>query len=183
VGYTTDYFNFTKSVNAYTDAGHVGYSTQFQGGLSLDLTVGLSHVKSQGAAAGYLGYNTSATLQKTVNANSLSLYYTQTSGDSSGLGTISDTSRGGLTWRHAARTAVLSLDSSVFDTRGTLGNSYNARGVAGALTVGVPISKTLSVQGGVQYQETAGTSGFGFSQKRVFFTLHYSEPNLWHLPW
>jgi hypothetical protein len=105
----------------------------------------------------------------------LALYYTQSSGESSGLGSISDTRKAGFSMSRSGKTATAFIDISAFETRGRLDNTFSARGVAGTVSIGVPLTRTLSVAGGAQYQQYDHTSAFNFSQKRVFFSLRYGN--------
>ena len=179
VAYTSGYATFKNFENAYSDTAHMGYSNEIRPDLRFNLTVGLASVKSQGTLGSYIGYNTSVNLQKTLQANSLSLFYTQTSGQSSGLGSVSDTRIAGFAWNHKTRTVTEFADISFFDTKGLLGNSFNARGLTAAANIGMPLSRRWSLQGGGQYQHYNRKSAFGFTQKRLFVSLRYSEPTLW----
>jgi hypothetical protein len=130
-----------------------------------------------------IGYNTSASLQKrfrstSAQTNSIVLRYIQTSGDASGLGSVSNTRQAGFSLRRDTRSMTAFVDISAFETTGTLGNSLNARGIQGTATIGVPLTQTLSIQGGAQYQQYDHTSPYAFSEKRVFVSLRYTNPTL-----
>jgi hypothetical protein len=75
--------------------------------------------------------------------------------------------------------ADLFLDASVFDTRGTLENPLGTRGVSGAASIGFPVTETLSIHGGAQYQRYDQTAAFGFTQNRFFISFRYINPTLW----
>jgi hypothetical protein len=180
LGYSAAYFNFTGFENAYTQTVHAGYSNQIGNGLTLDFGVGASEITSQGTAGSYVGFNSLVNLHKTFrNKDSLGLYYNQTSGDASGLGSISDTRRAGLSFNHSTRVVTMFADVSVFDTRGTLDNTYNTRAASAAASIGIPLGSEWSAQAGAQYQAYDHRSPFAFDQKRVYFTLHYTNPRLW----
>lgn len=178
--YTGAYFRFGNFENAHSDTGSVGYSTPIARDLTFQVTVGASQIRLLTSGRSYVGYNTSSSLNKTVEANSFSLYYAQDSGEPSGLGSISDTRRAGLGWNHAFRdVANVFADVSVFESKGSLDNPYETRGASAAASIGIPLTRTLSIQGGGQYQRYTQTSLFDFTQKRLFISLKLNEPNLW----
>jgi hypothetical protein len=180
VGYSASYFDFGQFQNAYSQIVHVGYSNQIAPGLRWGLTAGFSRVTSQGTAGNYIGYDSSGNLTKTFRTKeALSLYFSQTSGDTSGLGSISNTRNAGLSLNHNTKRVTLFANVALFDTKGTLDNTYNARGGSATASVGIPLNSSWSVQTGAQYQAYNHTTQFAFNQKRVFFTLRYTNPNLW----
>jgi hypothetical protein len=177
LGYTGSYFDFANFSSTQSHVSRVGYSDRIVPGLTFQVNVGVSYLKSRGAETNYVGYNTSASLQKTITGASFSMYYTQDSGRPTGLGSISDARRVGLTINRAGRNATLFVDVSVFDTRGSLGNIFNTRGASAAANFGIPLTRTVSLQAGAQYQRQNST--LGFTQKRLFVSLRYNNPNLW----
>jgi len=177
-GYTSSYFSFKNFDNARSDEVHAGYANEIRPNLKFNLTVGLTNSKSQ-LAGGHIGYNTSANLQKIIQTNAFTLYYTQTSGQTSGLGSVSDTRSAGLSWNHRTRTLSEFVDISWFDTRPILGNSFSTSSFSATANVGMPLSRRWSLQGGGQYQRYDSKSAFGFNQKRLFVSLRYTDPALW----
>jgi hypothetical protein len=183
LGYTMSYFDFTNFQNSLSDTGHVGYSTQIGRDLNFQLTVGASRTENLESRESQVGFNTSASLQKTFQTNasqtnSFALHYTQTSGESSGLGSISKTRSAGISFRRDTKRVLMFVDISAFETTGTLGNALSTRGIQGAATIGLPLTTTFSIQGGGQYQAYDRSSPFGFDQRRVFISLRYNNPTL-----
>jgi hypothetical protein len=190
LGYAASYFEFSNFHDSVSHKGYVGYATKVGRDLALDLTSGLSQVHDLTSGQSYVGYNASARLQKTIESKpdprqervpsqkTFSLYYLQDSGDAGGLGSVSDTRTAGFTMGWNRPNVTLFADLAAFDMRGRLDNTYNARGVRGSAMIGVPLSRTFSIQGGAQYQQYDHTSPFAFSQKRVYLTLRYTKPNL-----
>ena len=163
-GYTSSYFSFKNFDNARSDEVHAGYANEIRPNLKFNLTVGLTNTKSQ-SAGGYFGYTTSANLQKILQANAFTLFYTQTSGQTSGLGSVSDNRSAGLSWNHRTRTLSEFVDIFWFDTRPILGNSFSTSGFSAAANVGMPLSRRWSLQGGGQYQRYDNKSAFGIQSK------------------
>lgn len=180
-GYSGNFSFFDQFDNTQTHSGSVGYSNLLASNLTMQISVGSSYVKSQQSGDGYIGYNASAALQKSVRQNSFSLSYSQQSGQSSGLGSVSDSRSATITAARTTRTLTMSGSSSVFDTAGTLDNTQRMRGISATGAVGVPINRKLTFQAGVSYQRYLQTAIFGFDQKRLFLALSYSEPRLWRI--
>src|SRR5262249_11590361 len=144
----------------------------------LQLTAGASEVEDSGShAAGYLGYNTSASFGRTKENNSFRVYYAQVTGQSSGLGSVSDTRSAGVSVSRTSNRVRIYVDAGAFDTHGTLDNRFGTRGVQGTVTIGIPLTPKVYFQGGVQYQGYDRSSPYGFDQKRAFLSLHYENPS------
>jgi hypothetical protein len=178
VGYSVYYFDFATFQNSLTQTGQVGYSTRFGRDLDMHLSVGASQTQDVVSHLNYVGYNTSASLGKTLQNNAFSLFYSQVSGDASGLGSISNTRQVGLSLSRLQKNVQVVLNVSAFDTAGILDNTFNARGVQGAAALGIPITGNWSVRAGGQIQEYDHTSAIGLAQKRVFLSLYYNKPDL-----
>jgi hypothetical protein len=177
IAYRGDFSTFANFQNARTYGIDGGYSNRIAPDLTFGLTIGASRVKN--SIDSYIGYNASAYLQRKISRNSLGVYYGQTSGEPSGLGSTSDTRHAGLTISHEFTGANLFTDISAFDARGTLDNPLNTRGVSGTASLAIPVTTKFSIVGGAQYQRNTGTILFDLTQKRVFLSLRYTEPNLW----
>lgn len=185
VGYTVNYFDYANPgsanvsfQNSLSQVAHVGYSTRVGRDLNLQFSVGASQTQDLVSRQSYVGYNTSASFGRTIQNNSFSLFYNQTSGESIGLGSISNTRTAGISVNRAQKNLNIYLNASAFETVGTLANTLNARGVQGAATIGIPLSSRWAVQGGVQYQQYDHSSPIAVSQKRVFMSLRYTNPDL-----
>jgi hypothetical protein len=179
-GFTAAYMNFKTFGNAYVQSPHIGYSNQIAPGLTMNFTVGLSQVKSQATGASYTGYDSSAGLRKSIGSNdALSANFTQTSADTSGLGSVSNTWRTGVSYSHPQGSATMMVDTSFFETKGTLDNTFGARGIDVMANAGVPLSSRWAFQITGQYQRYYNASVFGFTDRRFFLSLHYNNPTLW----
>jgi hypothetical protein len=179
LGYNASYFTFSQSGNAFSQTAQAGYANNIFRDFRLSITVGIAE-SSQGAAGSYTGLDSSVSLGKTINKNNtFQLSFTQTSGGSSGLGTLSSARQAGLSLNHAGRHMTEFVDVYAFDSRGILGNAFGQRGAAGTASLGLNLSKQWSAQVGGFYQAYDHTSSFAFTQKNVFVSLRYSNPNLW----
>jgi hypothetical protein len=177
LAYSAGYLDFANFQDAVSYAIQGGYSNTIGPDLNFNVTVGATRLKN--AVDSYTGYSTSASLQKMIEGNSFGVHYTQSVGRPTGLGSVSDTRRAGMFFRRNFIHSVLSLDISAFDARGTLDNPHDARGVAATASIGIPITSKLAFHSGGEYQQYTRTSAFGFTQKRIFVSFQYTEPNLW----
>jgi hypothetical protein len=185
VGYTGSYFSFQNFGNMASHNVHVGYSAGIAPEVTLELTVGASRVGSlgtmgsSGTPASYVGYNSSISVSKRKENDSFSVHYRQDAGQPTGLGSVSDTRQAGVAVGHKLKTMALFLDASVFDTQGRLDNTLQTRGVSATASIGIPLTETLSINGGAQYLRFDQAAPFGFTQQRFFVTLKYNDPKLW----
>src|SRR5262249_39558895 len=125
-------------------------------------------------------YDASLVLQKAIKSDRFSLYYSQNSGDASGLASISNTRRAGFAMDRLLGNKVnLYLDLSAIDTQGKIDNSYRLRGISAAANMGVRLNKVLSIHWGGQYQRYDQRSSVSPEQKRLFASLRVSAPELW----
>jgi hypothetical protein len=178
--YNTAYFTFTAFDNTQSQAINVGYEHRFSSNLQFQATAGPSYVNSRQAKGSYVSYNASAKLQQTLKAATLSAYYTHTSGNATGLGSISNTQTAGFAVNHViGENMNLSTNLSAFDIQGQFGNLYNSRGVSAAAMIGIALNREVSLNWGGQYQRYVQAAPFGFDQKRLFISIRYSDPSLW----
>jgi hypothetical protein len=177
--YRVAYSEFRDFENVVSQAASLGFRTEIAQALFFELTGGPSYVSSLGGASGYLRYNAGASLGRQGRSFGFSLYYSASSGESSGLGSVSDTQRAGVSAGHSGGPVTVSVDVSAFDTRGRLDNVQRTRGVSGSATLGYPMTDTLTLQVGTRYQRYTNTSTFAFTQERVFLSLRYDRPELW----
>jgi hypothetical protein len=188
VGYTEGHSSSPNFGTSASRGAHVTYSLGVADDVKLDLTVGASRVEStasagsparSGTAGATVGYNASIILSKTKLNDSFSVRFRQDSGQPTGLNSISDNRQIGVSIGRRAGTFSLFLDASVFDSQGILGNTLNMRGGSATASIATPLTETLSIGGGAQYQRYAVPAPLGFTQQLFFVTLRYRDPKLW----
>jgi len=180
VGYSGAQFIFSSFQNSRNHSGILGYSHKFSPVLSLRINVGPSYLETLESIDTPFGANASVSLERTVQKGSFSLAFNQTSGDTSGLGSLSS-------YRHATiamnrtfgRSTTVSANISGFDSHGLQLDSSSARGVTAGGSLGVGIGRDWSMNFGGQYQHYEGYSNSGYGQNRIFVSLRYSKPDLW----
>jgi hypothetical protein len=161
-------------------SGFIGYSYQFSPVLSIQVNAGPSYLDSIENTKSPMGTNVTATLLRVVPKGSFALTASQTSGDTSGLGSVSRNREARLDMSHAfSRSTKFSANVSGFDTQGLQVNGLSARGIAAGGNLAFAISRDWSVNCGGQYQHYEGYNTPGYDQKRVFMSLRYSNPGLW----
>jgi hypothetical protein len=158
----------------------IGYSYQFSPVLSLQLNAGPSYLDSLENTKSPTGTNVSATLKRVIPKGSFALTVSQTSSDTSGLGSVSRNKEVGLGMSHTfGRSTTLSANVSGFDTQGLQVNGLSARGIAAGGNLAFALSRDWSVNCGGQFQHYEGYNTPGYHQMRVFMSLRYSKPELW----
>ena len=180
LGYAAGFYGFKAFANAGSQAVNAVYSHSFSPTLTVHITAGPSHVQTLGKL--FLGYNTSASLQKVVRSNTFTLHYARSNGDTSGYGSVSSIwqAGAGVHRRLGSRTSVLG-DLSVFDTRSKYGYHYQMRGASAVASFGFDLNRAWSVNWGGEYHRYDQGSSLGFSQTGIFFSLNFSPP-AWRLP-
>jgi hypothetical protein len=177
-GAYTDYMG--QFDNTVTHAASVGVFTSIGRDVTFQLTGGPSYVQAGASSGNYASYNASASIGKPIKSNTLSVSYAHTSGQSTGVGSLSNSDHAGFGLsRKIGKRGSLFTDVSAFDTRSSLGAAYSTRGVAASASVGISVSRKWSVQVGGQYQRYDQTSVFGSEQKRVYAGLRFEAPQLW----
>jgi hypothetical protein len=115
-----------------------------------------------------------------VQRGSFSMNVSQTSGDTSGLGSVSTSREAGLSLSHVFRRNItISANVSGFDTQGLQVNSLSARGARAGGSIGYALRREWALSWGGQYQHYEGYRTAGYDQKRLFMTVRYSKPELW----
>jgi hypothetical protein len=180
LGYAGARYNFAAFSDSMSHSGFIGYSYQFSPVLSLQVNAGPSYLDSIENTKSPMGTNVTATLNRVVPKGSFALTASQTSGDTSGLGSVSRIREARLDMSHTfGRSTKLSANVSSFNTEGLQVNALSSRGIAAGGNLAFVFSRDWSLNWGGQYQHYAGYNTPGYDQKRVFVSLRYSKPELW----
>jgi len=180
IGFSGSQFAFNSFQNSRSYSSDVGYTRELSKALSFHISGGPSYVDTQESIKHHVGVNASAGLQRAVKNGSFSIAYSQTTGDTSGLGSITDNRQASLGMSHTfSRRVSMSVDSSTFDTRGKTSTATTSRGVSAGGSVSFNVSRMLSMNWGVQYQHYAGISLFAGDQRRIFMNLRFHNPDFW----
>jgi hypothetical protein len=178
-GYTGSFYAFSQFEDSTSNAGSVGMSTQFAKETSFAWSIGISQSKSRQSSRDFAGYLLSAGLQRTIKGNFFHLDVSQNN-SSTGLGGLSQTRQAGLGFsRSVGRKVNIFANGSFFDGQGILDNPFDTRGASATANVGFALSRKLSLQVGGQYQRYMEPVIYRFTQKRLFVSLRFTQPNLW----
>jgi hypothetical protein len=112
--YAGSYLDFETFPNYFTHKGQTSYSISVAGRLAFDLSVGIADSQNRRSGERYIGYDASARLTKAWAIDSLSVFYQQNTGSSSGLGSISDVRRTGASWERTGRHGTLGESASAY---------------------------------------------------------------------
>ena len=180
LGYSGDYFTFDKFGSALSTAVHFGLESVLAKGTVLSVRVGPSHVKNLNVNVDNTNFHATGSLTKQIKGNSFHFSLTQGNATSSGVGSISSTrsASAGVSRTFGRRVNVFA-DASAFEGLGIIGNPFNTKGTSITGNVGIAIAKNVSIQTGVQFQRYSQPSPYAFTQKRVFASVRYTQPNLY----
>src|SRR5712671_161057 len=180
LGYSGAQFQFSNFKDGRSHSVSAGFTHQFSAVLNMELAGGPTYIETTDAVNHHIGSNASFVLKRMVRAGTFALNYAQSSGDTSGLGAISDNQQLGVAMNHVfGKSTTFSADVSGIDTRGKVANTPRTRSISAGASVGVTMSRNWSLNWGGLYQKSIGNSLFAFEQERVFVSLRFRNPELW----
>lgn len=182
LGYTTRYSSFRDFDAVLSHHGYLGLATEIVPDLTLKVTAGPSYVTREETSSNYLSYDASASLERQLDDRaSMAVYYSFRSGYASGLGSVSDTRRAGISFSRPGGPVDLFVDASVFDSRGRFDTSDSFRGAFLAAKIGFPLTDTLLIAAGANYQRytVPSTPQFELQRERLYLSLVYDDPGVW----
>ncbi|HET9215744.1 MAG TPA: hypothetical protein VFR18_02125 [Terriglobia bacterium] len=179
LGYSGQYFTYDKFGSAVSNAVHFGLESVIAKGTKVSVSVGPSQVKNLNVDIDNTNFQASGSVTKEIKGNSFHFTLAQGNATSSGVGTISSTrsASAGVARTFGRRVSVFA-DASVFEGLGIIGNPFNTKGTSITGNVGIAIARNVSVHTGVQFQKYTQPSPYAFTQKRVFASVRYTQPNL-----
>ena len=179
--YVYSLFDFVGFLDAKSNGGQFGLSSSIAKDTVLSATVGLSHIGALGTSQSTTGYEVSGSIQRTIGKNTLSFQLGQDSGRPNGIGSLSSNRQMSFGFnRHIGQKMSLFASASTFSSGGILDNEFDSKGAGATANLGYAVSRKLSLQVGGQFQRYFEPSAYKFTQKRLFFSVRYSEPNFFH---
>jgi hypothetical protein len=159
--------------NDYQDYGSVRshaatlvYARELLPTVRLNMEAGPSYTGKSQFQTPYYGYVASVNLSKLFHSNRLYFSYSHRSGDSTGLGTVTDSHQGGLGFSQTlGRTTSINLDASAFKQK--QGGYW---GLQGSIAVARSLGRHLVINLGGSYQIYDGINS---ENKRLFVSLGY----------
>jgi hypothetical protein len=160
----------------------LGSNLQLKPTVHLTLEAGPAYTEQSTLNPDYVGYYASLNLSKQVHENQVHFYYNHRPGDSTGLGTISDSHQGGFGFvLGLGRWTSFRFDASGFKQNQRLTKIFDYWGAQGALALSRVIGRHWIVSLGGSYQiyagQYAGLNSLAYG--RVFLAFGYRFPELW----
>jgi hypothetical protein len=179
LAYTAAFYSFDKFNSALSNAVTVGLSSRLTRNTTLSLSIGPSHVKNLHFAVTNTSYQATASLSQTVKENYFHISLNQGNSTSTGVGSLSSSRSATLGFsRGFGRRVNVFASAAAFQGTGIVGNPLNSQGTSLTGNVGFLLAKNLSLQTGALYQRYTQPAPYSYTQKRVFVSLRYSQPNL-----
>ncbi len=157
-------------------------SRELSPGLNLILEAGPSLTESNEAMESYAGYIVSASMAKRTERNLFTAGYSHRPGDSTGLGTSSDSHQGNLGFsRSIGRTGSINFQASAFRQSQRLTDIYDYWGARGSLALSRQLWEHWTVSIGGSYMTYLGrtTSTYDDTYKRFYVSFGFRLPELY----
>ena len=165
-----------------THSGTLGADLKVKPTVQLTLEGGPAYTEETAINSSYVGYYASLNLTKQLHENQLHLYYIHRPGDSTGLGTVTDSHHGGLAFLLAlGRSMSLRFNASVYKQSQQSNQNFDYWGAQGAMALSKLIARHWIISIGCSYQnyegQMTGMNNVGYG--RVFLAFGYRFPELW----
>ncbi len=160
-------------------AGYVGYNTSITvSRASLSVNYNQSSGQQSGVGSTSDTRRVTATINRTLGNTTLLL---NVSGFVTRRAIQNPFNNSGATGSASLNFGNVNLSANVSGTKteNAIDSAFDNHGVAATVSIGVQISDTMSVQGGGSFQQFTQASSTAVTQKRVFVSLNFSDPNLW----
>jgi hypothetical protein len=164
-----------------THAATISLSRQLSPTVYLIMEGGPSFMEKSRALKSSVGYTAYAQVSKRVDKNLISLGYSHRSGDSTGLGTVSESHQGTLDFsRTFARNWSVSLQSSAFKQHSTASDAFNYWNASGSMSLSRQLGQHLVAAVGGSYMTYSSPLGAGNNTyRRVYASIGLRFPELW----
>jgi hypothetical protein len=162
-------------------AATLNLSRQLTPNVYLIMEAGPSYMEKSKSLKSSLGYTAFAQVSKRVDKNLFSLGYSHRSGDSTGLGTVSESHQGTLDFsRTFARNWSVSLQSSAFKQHAPETDRFDYWNASGSLSLSRQFGPHWVVTAGGSYMTYASPTGGGNNAyRRLYISIGLRFPELW----
>jgi hypothetical protein len=171
--YRNEIHNFDA---ALSHSAVLAYNQELRPTIFLNVEAGPSYTGKTKYKDDYVSYVASLNISKTFSSNRLSFFYSRRSGDSTGLGSTSDSHQTGLgISRSLGRKTSINFDASAFKQ-----NQGEYRGLHGSTAIARSLSRNLLISLGGSFQTYKGQSAASLinDNKRLFISLAYRNKSL-----
>jgi len=160
--------------------GMIGFSYQLRPTVQLSLEAGPSYVTSSRSEKNYWGYAGTLRLVKSAEYSQFYGYGSHRSGESSGIGYISDVDVGGLGFSfQPARRINVAFSSSAYRSRQRLDDPLNTWGVYGGVHISYLLSRYIQLGGGATYRRTEGHTSLEREYKQFYGSISFIASEFW----
>jgi hypothetical protein len=161
-------------------SGLVGFSYQLRPTVQLSFEAGPSYVTSSRSGTNYLGYAGTFRLVKSAEFSQFFGYASHRSGDSSGIGHVSDIDVGGLGFSfQPARRINVALSSSAYRSRQRKDDPLNTWGVYGGMHISLLLNRFVQLGGGATYRRTEGHTSLDREYKQFYGSISFIASEFW----
>jgi hypothetical protein len=174
--YTVYQNNFQNNPTVRSHSASFVYDRELRPTIQLSLDFGPSYTEKTQSIDAYAGYVASVNVSKIFHSNRFTFYFSHRSGDSTGLGSVTDSNQGGLSFSRALwRTTSLNLDASAFRQNQPSTRNREYWGASGSASLSRSLGRHLALSLGASYQTYEGDqAGSGnYTYKRFFVSFGY----------
>ncbi|MEJ2111858.1 MAG: hypothetical protein P8Z37_18505 [Acidobacteriota bacterium] len=174
--------NIYKSYgSALTHSGMVGISHQLRPSVMFSFEAGPSYVTTSRSDKNYIGYAAHFRMTKTMEITQVSLFAMHRSGDSSGIGYISDTDRGGIGFVfRPIRYVNIAFNSSAYRSRQRHDLHLTLWGVDGGAQVSWVFNRFIRLGCGASYRRNEGYVTLDREYKQFYGSINLTAPEFWN---
>lgn len=173
--------NYEGYYDVRSHAATLGLSRELRPDLHLTLEAGPSYTENSESMKSYVGYFVSAGLSKQLEKNLFTGGYSHHSGDSTGLGTASDSDHGNLGFsRTIGRKGSINFQASAFRQSQRETDVYDYWGANASLALSRQIGNHWVASIGGSYMTYLGATGsyYNSAYKRVYASIGFRFPEL-----
>ena len=175
---------YSAAENRFQDYGDalthyvgMGYSRDLSPSTRLTLEAGPSYSYTQNLTLqqNYTGYRASFSIRHSIRSNNFDLYYRHSSGDSTGIGFISDIDNAGLGFSRSFKQRIsLNMNLGAYRGKGRMDNPYDSRGYDGAAALSFMLNHHWTLSLGGSYRKIEGTTSLNSAYQSAYVSLRFA---------
>jgi hypothetical protein len=175
---------YSAAANRYKDYGDtlthhlgMGYSRDLSPSTRFALEAGPTYTQSLELQQNNTGYSASCTFSHSIRSNDFNLYYRQSSGESTGMGSASDISSAGFGFsRSFKRKISLNVNLSAYRGKGRMDNPYDSLGYSGVAALSFILNHHWTLSFGGSYRKIEGSASLNSAYENTYVSLRFAVP-------
>jgi hypothetical protein len=175
---------YSAAENRYKDYGNtlthhvgMGYSRDLSPSTRLSLEAGPSYVQSMKLQRNYTGYRASFSISHSIRSNNFTLSYHHSSGESTGMGSVSDIDNAGLGFSRSFKQRIsLNVNLSAYRGKGRMDNPYDSLGYHGTAALSFMLNHHWTLSFGGSYRKIEGSTYLNSAYERMYVSLRFATP-------